>query len=711
MSEEDAPGPGSPIVREARKRFKRCVDWEAVARVRWLNDVKFANADSDNLFQWPAALLTGRGYGTETERPCLTVNKTQQHCLQIINDARQNKTSIKIRPVGGGASYDAAQVLEGMVRHIEYISDAQAAYTTATRHQVEGGIGYFRIATDYAGPDTFEQEIFIRRVKDPLTIYVDPDFQEADGSDMRYAFVYDDMPRDEFNARYPKFKDVGNSPLGGDASDDGWITEDKVRVAEYFRKVVKPDRLVVMQDPTTGEPIQVRASKVPRQLKEHFDTVVDRPDTQWREITEDVVEWYLIAGDQEIDKAIWPGRYIPICRVPGIETIIDGELDRKGHTRALKDAQRMLNYNASAQVEFGALQNKIPYIGAAESIGDFQSYWDSANVQNYSFLPYNKFDEQGREYPAPQRAQPPIAAPAYQEGMANAENHMMLVSGQYQADVGAPSNERSGVAIQQRQRQGENATYHFIDHLALATRFAGKIILDLVPKIYDTRRMIKIMGEDGSDSDVTLDPQAQKAYAKQKAQTEHAAEEVIVNPNVGKYEVMSDVGPAFATRRQEAFNAYSQILAQNKELVAVAGDILFKNADFPGAEELAERLRRMVPPQALGDGPDPHLQQAQQQLQGAQQIIAHLTQELKDKQEGHAIDWSQKKIDAHKAETARIAALKDAFGTDPEGIQALVRQMVAEALNTPLDVAQLPNPHPIMNPPPEAPAQPESQAA
>jgi hypothetical protein len=682
------------IVKEAKKRFQRCQTWEAIARKRWIEDEKFENGDSDNLYQWPDVTLTARGYGaagTGDQRPCLTVNKTRQHVLQIINDARQNRTHIKFRPTGNGATYEAAQVMDGLVRHIEYISNAQQAYATATRHQVIGGIGYLRIVTDYAGPDTFEQEIYIRRVKNPLTVYLDPDIQEADGSDARFGFVFEDMPKDEFETRYPHLKDMATAALN---NDEGWITDDHVRIAEYFRREEVKDQLVAFKDPQNPEadPIQIRRSEMNRsQWRALMADILKDPDTQTRDVIDHKIHWYKIAGQEIIEERPWLGSYVPIIRVPGEETVIDGELDRKGHVRALKDPQRMYNYNASAQVEFGALQNKIPYIAAAEAIEGYETYWQTANNSNYSVLPHNAYDDEGRKIEAPQRQAPPTASQAYELSMKNAANDMMLVSGQYQADFGAPSNERSGVAIQQRQRQGATATYHYIDHLAMAIRFAGKIILDLIPKVYDTKRVIKIMAEDGSDSDVVLDPKAAQAYLEQQQKNADEAKQVIFNPNVGRYDVISDVGPDFATRRQEAFNALSQIIGSNQELMMLIGDLMFKSADVEYADEIAQRLERLVPAAAKGDegGPNPQVVALQQQLQTMSKMLETTSQKLQEKQLALA-DKSAKTaegaektvIDAYRAETDRIVAFKDYLGADPEAAMALLRQVLDDAMNT-----------------------------
>jgi hypothetical protein len=269
----------------------------------------------------------------------------------------------------------------------------------------------------------------------------------------------------------------------------------------------------------------------------------------------------------------------------------------------------------------------------------------------------------------------------------------MMVSGQYQAMVGAPSNEISGTAIAQRQRQGDNAVYHYIDNQAKAIRQVGRIVLDLIPKIYDVARVIKIMAEDGSESDVHLVPNAPEAHQQlgpdgqpitpQQADAVTADPNVpnprvIFNPNVGRYDVEADVGPSFGTQREEAANAFAQIMAQNPAAFQVVGDFWAQNSDFPGADELAERLRRGLPPQYKADQPDPQLQavtqHAQQEIQQLKQQLTAAQMQLKDKSEANAVD-------DYKAETDRLKAV----GTiDPASIQIIVRQMVEEMLNTSL---------------------------
>lgn len=658
------------ILKEARGRFTRCQNWESTARARYVDDVKFSEGDSDNLYQWPEDI---RSRMSDDKRAMLTINKTNQHILDVLNDARQARVAIKIRPTGDGATVDAAEIFMGVIRHIEYLSNASTSYQHGLACSTRGGIGYWRLATGYANDDSFDQEIFIRRVRDPLTIYLDPEIQEFDGSDAKFGFVFTELVKDD----HPELKDVlGNSDFG----PTSWVKENSIRQAEYFRRVEHKERLIAYPDPAdkSGESMKVvRESALDPQM---VKMLVKMTSTQVRTIKTHKVEWFKIIGDTITEENEWPGIYIPIVRCVGEETVIDGELDRKGLTRALKDPQRMFNYNASGSVEFGALQSKSPWVAPADAIEGYETYWNNANTDNFSVLPWNHMDDEGTAIPSPQRQNPPSSAPVFIEGMNASAEWMRMVSGQYQADMGAPSNERSGAAITARQRQGDNATFHFLDHQSMAIRFTGKQLVDLIPKIYDTPRILEILSEAGDRKKIRLDVSAEQAL--QKTQQDRDEVEAIFNPRVGKYEVIADVGPAFATRRQEAWNAYVQILTQNKELVGVIGDLAFKMADFPGAEEVATRLKRMVPQKALEDGPSPDLLAAQQQIEALQALVKQVAQKLADKTAEHLNDQEKNAVSAYDAQTKRLSALKEALITDPDGLMDLVRQVIAEAQAT-----------------------------
>jgi hypothetical protein len=317
------------------------------------------------------------------------------------------------------------------------------------------------------------------------------------------------------------------------------------------------------------------------------------------------------------------------------------------------------------------------------SFENLEEYWDSANTVNHAWLPFNRYDDQGRELPPPERQPPPVMSQAYIEGLKISSDEIMASSGQFQADLGMQGNEKSGVAIEQRQRQGDNATYHYIDNLAIMIRCLGKALIDLIPKIYDTPRIIKIMAEDGVEHEVTIDPNAQQAYL-QKQKEEMDTVESIFNPTVGRYDVEADVGPAFATRRQEAFNALQQIMKADPDLMKIAGDLLMKAADFPGADLLAERLKRAVPPQFLGDGPPPELQQAQQHIEQMTGMLAQSAQALAEEKKRTDLEAKQKQIDEYRAETDRLKLLLPLM---PEVEQRrLVSEMVLAEHKTTMDM-------------------------
>lgn len=656
------------IIHEAQQRFERCEKWEGEARKHYLNDIKFANGDSDNLYQWPDAVRQNRDID---QRPCLTINKTHQHNLMIVNDAKKNKPSVSVRPVSNGATYDAAEAFEGIVRHIEYISNATTIYDLATTSQVEGGVGYWRVVTDYENDDSFDQEIFLKPIDNPLSVFLDPDCSIAEPESARFGFVFEDMPRDEFKTEYPdEHEYVAQAALG---NGSGWIDQDHVRIAEYYRRVEKSDKLVAFTDSQSGELVTERKSNIPQAI---YKALKEEPTFKERDIIDHKIEWYKIVGEHVLERKEWLGKYIPIVKIVGEETVIDGMMDRKGHTRALKDPQRIYNYWSSSAVEQVALQGKQPWVAPAEAIEGYETFWGNANKINYSVLPYNAMNDAGQVIPPPQRSEPPQMAQAYIQGMQISSNEMMMVSGQYQAQMGAQSNEVSGKAIAERQRQGDTATYHFIDNLAIGIRYTGKILIDLIPKVYDTKRVRKILGLDGSEMELQIDPTQKQAF-QAKEMKDGQAVKAVFNPSVGEYDVQADVGPAYSTQRQEAFNAFSQIAQRSPELMSVIGDLLFKSADFPGADEIAERLERMVPPQAKG-GASPAVMHLQQQVQQLTGIATKLTEELAFEKRKVKTREEKREVDVYKAITDRLDVIAKHFEVTPKDKASMLHDLMVQ---------------------------------
>jgi hypothetical protein len=685
------------IIARAKGRFKRCQEWEGEFRTRFSDDIKFLYADSDNHDQWPASIRAQRQLDS---RPMVTVNKTHTHWLHVVNQGRENKASIKVIATGGNASYESSQIYTQVARRIEYASDAQSAYDIARGFQVGGGIGYVRVVTDYSDENGFDQEIFIRPVPDPLSVYMDPMIKQKDGSDAKFAFVYDEIDRDDFENRYP------NVDLGSDfdvSMSSGWVSSKTVRLAEYYEVEETTEWAFAVPD-GNGDMTFVRESEIDPSVVKLYLTAAVQGDDEDLEVTVEIqkrkvkkrqVKWYLLAGNHIIDRRDWPGKTIPIVRFIGEEVILNGKMDRKGLVRYMKDAQRMYNYNTSGQIEFGALQSKTPYIGPIEAIEGHENYWTTANRENHAYLPFNHMDENGNPVAPPQRQQPPVASEAFSVGIQNAQVEMMMASGQYESTFGAQSQELSGRALERRKSQGERATFHYLENESCAKRYLGKIIIDLAPKIYDTKRVIRIMAEDGEEQEITVDPSLTGPIEEQENSLENKTA-TLFNPAMGAYDVVAEVGPNFETRRQEAFEAMKEMIVGVPQLAQVIGDLFVSQGDFPSADRIAERMRNWIPAEIRGDGPSQQEQHLMQQNQELMQMVQQMGAELQSKKNMESLakqEIEQKTLDhlaermeadkrvlldAFKAETDRLKAVQAA--ASPEAMAPVVMQAVLDAL-------------------------------
>jgi len=660
------------IVDQAHKRFAWWQDTEHENNLLFEEDLRFANADSDNGWQWDEKLVKSR-----EGKPSLTINKVKQHNRHIINEARQNKPSIKIYPVDGNADKKTAEIFNGVIRHIEANSSADTAYDTASEYAVDAGIGYWRVTTDYIDEESFDQEIYIKRVPNPLNVALGP-HQEADGSDAQWGLIFEDVLKEEFDAIYPDADYQGWETL-----DNGWQTEDTIRLAEYYYIEEKQDMLYADENgnvllASKADPDMLAAIKV-------------MPDIKSRKITVPQVKWCLIAGKQILDRKDWLGKYIPIVRLVGDEQVIDGKTVRKGHTRQMKDSQRMYNYWTSSATEFVALQGKQPYLIAAESIEGYTKFWEDANNSNLPYLPFNAIDENGNALPMPKRQEAPVMATAYIQGMQIASDEMKATSGQYDAQFGKNVNQQSGTAINALESKSDMATFHFTDNKARSIKYTGKILIDLIPKVFDTARIVRILGEDDSEEMVQLDPNQLEAMREQHKMD--GAIKQIYNLGVGRYDVIVSVGQSYGTKRREAFTAMSEMAARNPALMQIAGDLIMKAGDFPMAEELAERLKKALPPN-LQDEPEgqsqipPEMQQAMQQAQQQIQMLDNTIQKMSEELEAKDLERGKLEIDWYNAETNRAKVAQ--VGMSPEQIQMLVIQTLRDLMqpNMPMQQGQ-----------------------
>lgn len=639
------------LVETARARYEQAKEVNDNLRLLSIEDIRFVMGDSDNGWQWPQAIYRDRA--NINKKPCLTVNVTAQHCNQIINQIRQNRPSAKVLPVDDHADVETAKILGGMLRAIQAESSADTAHDTAAEFAIYGGEGYWRIVTEYEDHNSFNQVIRVKPIMNPLLVYVDPDSKEPDRSDARWGFIFEDISKELCREEHP------DCDVASWIEDPrGWVKGDKVRRAEYFWCEYVDDTLYLLEDGTT-----VLKSEFPEGFEATDGVILNDGVPVVGVVHERATKrkkwkWCKLLGgeDKPVQERDWPGQYFPIITVLGKEVNVNGDVIRKGIVRDLKDPARMLNYSFSAAVETLALQNKVPYVAPIESIEGFEDVWGAANLENRGYLPYNQFDDEGRPLNKPER-QPSATMPVAQVQMLQlATEQMRAASGQQSANFGIKSEAASGVGIQRLKQQGEIATFHFPDNLARALKYEAKVILDLIPKVYEQQRVVRILGLDGKQEAAMLNPEMPEAYAE----TNQAIEKIF-NPGVGRYDVVIDTGPSYATQRQEAADAMTELASKFPPLMEIAGDIVMKTYDFPMADELAERMKKLpsiaqlvddkgkeqLPPQAQAA-----MQQMQQQMQAMDEAIQGMEQELSQTQDKQR----QAELKAQMEESKRIKA-------------------------------------------------------
>jgi hypothetical protein len=683
-------GSESNVLATARSRLDMAIAALSESREDEIDDLKFYAGSPDNRWQWPADVLATRGSvqgQTINARPCLTINKLPQHVRQVTNDQRQNRPSGKVIPADDHADIEVAEIFNGMVRHIEYISDADVAYDTACENQVAYGEGYIRILTEYCDENTFDQDIKIGRVRNSFSVYMDPTIQDPTGADAKYCFITEDVTKEEYQRMYPDSAPITTlQTLGvGDQNLSQWLTEDTIRVADYY--YVDYDRATLNMYP--GNVTAFEGTLEDKQLKE----IYGKPKKS-RESDRVKIKYCKINGYEILEERDWAGKYIPVVRIVGNEFEVDGRLYVSGLVRNAKDAQRMYNYWVSQEAEMLALAPKAPFIGYGGQFEGYENQWKTANTTNWPYLEVNPdvTDGAGATLPLPQRAQPPMASSGLLQAKAGASEDIKASTGQYNASLGMSSNERSGKAILARQREGDVGTYHYGDNLARGVRHIVRQLVDLIPKVYDTQRVARIIGIDGNTDMVKLNPDQPEAV--KKIMQDDILIEKIYNPSVGKYDVVVATGPGYATKRQEALEAMAQLLQGNPQLWQVAGDLFVKNMDWPGAQEMAKRFAKTIDPKLMEDGDkSPELQMAEQQMQAMGQEMEQMHQMIQNVGKSIEVQEQQRKdfeaeVKMYEAETKRIAAVQ--AGMTEQQIQDIAMGVVAAAMESQDMMNQMP---------------------
>lgn len=639
------------LVSTARKRFQRAMDAEAKNRTAALDDLRFKNGD-----QWDEYARAKRaGSDGKPSRPCLTINKMPTFVNQITNDQRQNRPAINVSPLGDKGDKHTAQMLRGLIREIERHSDADIAYDTAFDNAVSNGFGYWRVITECEDEDSFDQVIRILRIRNCFSVYLDCDRLQPDASDAMWGFIATKVQRDEFKQKWPKADQMAWDIAGiGDDMKD-WCDEKTIRVAEYFDVVITMRRLVYLQSGHIGFYDDL-ADSIKAQIDADPDFIIKERESECRQI-----KWYTITGKQILDEEDWAGKWIPIIECIGNEIDIEGKVYKSGVIRGAKDSQRMKNYWATAKTERVALESKAPWLVVEGQLEGHEEEWRGSGENPPIYLTYRPTSSDGKPAPPPQRQQwggPPMSVI---EAERDAEQDMMATTGiRFDATKSERIQDESGVALKQLKGNQQLGAYHYLDNLGRALKHTGRIMIDLIPHIYDTKRILTIINEDGSDEQVAIDPQ--QATPFEHADQGDGKKIRSFNPKVGRYEVAVTIGPNYETRMQEASASMMEFGKAFPQAAQFIGDLVAKNQPWPESDIIARRIASTLPPEMnqpeqkdLTPQVQAFIVSLQKKIQTDQQQLKQMGEALTEKGTQHALE--KEKIDRDfEAKMTKIAA-------------------------------------------------------
>jgi hypothetical protein len=565
-------------------------------------------------------------------RPVITVNKVDNYCRQVSNQQRQQRPRIKVHATNTHEDMVDAQTISGIIRHIEVNSNADHAYDNAFEYAVRMGWGYMRVRTDYISEDSFDQEIYIDPVDNPFTVYFDPNSVAPDGSDADRCLITTMMLKEEFRKLYPDADDGGTSftQRGTGDSQSEWITKEDIRLAEYYYTVREKATLYLLSD---GSATFADDKDFFKRLDNYGITVIDKRDSFKK-----TIKYCKMTAVEVLEERDWAGKYIPIVPVYGRHIVIGDKRKKFGMIRYAKDPQRMYNFWQTSITEGVALAPKAKWLLAEGQDEGHENDWSNANIKSFPLLRYKQTDIDGRPAPPPTRLQPEPPQAGIMAAAMGVDNDIKAIMGVFDpAQLG--QGNISGKALNGQQQQVDLTNFDYYDNLTRSIAHVGKICLDLIPKIYDTERVMRIIGDDGKPELLTINQR-------------DSVGRVLNDISVGQYDVVMETGPGYNSKRQEAVDNMLPLLSAAPELMQVAGDLVFRNMDWPGADIIADRLAASNP-MAQIDDKSKVPPQVQMQLAMSQKQIQELTQavQARDLMLKNRMDVEQMRQDAETKRT------------------------------------------------------------
>lgn len=639
------------LISKAKKRFTMAQKSESMNRKEGLDDLKFL----DNK-QWDPADVQAR---TADGRPCLTENRLPTFANQITNDQRQNRPSIVISPMGDKASKKDAKIIRGMIRAIERDSSADVAYDTGFQSAVHNGWGYWRILSEYESDKSFNKVITVGLISNPFTVYMDPS-RTLFGLDAQWGIISEMVPRDEFTREYPDSQITPWDEVGiGDGKTD-WLTDEEIRVCEYYYFKHEEREYVMLDNGHEGWEDELDESITDLIIQGKIEVIARRT------VQEKKLKWCKLTAIEVLEKRDCDGHYIPIIECDGTIINVNGQVTKKGITRDAKSPQRILNYYSTLEAENVALQPKAPWVMEEGQIEGHEDKWQAANRKSFSYLLYKGTNIAGKPAPPPQRQPfqgPPAAILAAKQGAVEA---LKAVTGiRFDATMSERMQDESGKAIRELNRNANLGAYHYIDNFGRALKNTGIVLVDLIPYVYDTKRIVSILDDSGAEDRVMINPNMKQAHSEvqgQSPESDHPEKIKMFNPKVGRYQVTVTIGPSYATKRIEAAESMIEFMRAVPQIAPIIADLVAKNSDWEGAEQITERIAKSLPANLLTptkDDMSPQVQALVQGLQGQmqqmQQQLQMATKELQDRDKDRAVAMEG----IHKTFEAKVLALAE----------------------------------------------------
>jgi Phage P22-like portal protein len=680
------------IFQECAERLKIAIEAEGENRLRGIEALEFRDGQ-----QWPDDLYNQRRID---KRPSLTINHTNTFVRRVVNNMRQQRPRIKVHPVGDGANVDKANVLSGLIRHIETASSAAVAYDTGGESAVCIGWGYWRVLSEYLDESSFEQELKVAAIRNPFTVYFDPSSAMPAGEDAEWCIITEKMKREEYARQYPDAENIEFQRSGNGDSFSEWESKTEIRLAEYYRIQRTTETLYRMSNGMALFADDIKKLSAELDAAQVTKTGESRPSFRQR------VEWFKLNGTKIVDRRSadsnpLPDKWIPIVRCEGNVLDLNGRIRRKGMVADLMDPARMYNYWRTMETEMLALAPKAPWIVAAGQT-DGHPEWKDANQKPYSALTWEPVtveqpDGSKTLIPPPQRTPPvPIPAGAVQAAQGAVQDLMAVAGMPHEPMNDTPGSVVSGVALERRQALSDIGHFQYYDNQTRAIAHTGRILVQLIPHYYSTARMQRIIGEDGVPSMVPINQQ-------QPSAANAAVMEVKNDLTVGRYDVVMDTGPGYETKRLEGAEAMLDLLKTPlaEPIAKVGADLIVRNLDFAGSSDLADRLMPMNPQgmeklmQNLPKDAQGVVQAMYQQMQATQAELQQTKLELKYKT-GIELGWmnvereknkTQSDTKVHDTEIRSRTAMHDTVVKGETAVRVAEIGAGAQLLNTHAEAA------------------------